>query len=75
MFWIPLIAGILYGLSCIFFGMFLLIPFSMMSGDPIPPKNWVWWFYIPAVLTWPLAPFWIHFIEWIDDHLPMRGSE
>lgn len=49
-----------------------MIPFSMMSGDPIPPKNWVWWFFFPAMFTWPLAPLWIKFIEWIDDHSVRR---
>lgn len=64
-----IVAGIVYGLSVLFIGTFLMIPFAMMSGDSIPSKNWIWWFFIPTILTWPLAPLWIRLIEWLDYRL------
>lgn len=57
--------GISYAVVGVLAALILLIPYSMMSGDPIPPKHWVWLFYIPNVITWPLTPLWIMLLEWI----------
>lgn len=67
-----IIGAIVYGLSVLFIGTFLLIAFTMMAGDPTPAKNWVWWFFIPTALTWPLAPLWIRLIEWLDPYVSKR---